>query len=292
MRRLILPALLLTLSIPGALTTVRAAQQRPTFVTNQQVTLLMKNGERRSGTLVYHNDSNFNLIANGEEKAYPVNDIALVDLSGGADPSTQELNQLPTSNDPPELQRHMVVLRDGTTVRGKLYTIKETSISFDNEQGQRRDFDLSNISRLYVSAPGARQLYASRLSQSNPVTGTAGQAPNGAIVVAAAQGWADTGRTVRRNDRLTFEATGEIHFGSGPDQVASAGGKGGDPSQPTLPVPQTGVGALIGRVGNGAPFSIGAGPTTVTMPANGRLFIGVNDRELSDNNGTFTVTIR
>jgi len=287
MRRLIVPALLLTL---GAFTAVVAAQQ-PTFVTNKQVTLLMKNGDRHSGTLVYHNDANFNLQANGQEKAYPVSEIALVDLSGGGQPSTQELNQLPTSNDPPELQRHMVVLNDGTTVRGKLYTIKENSISFDNEQGQRRDFDLSNISRLYVSAPGARQLYASQLSQGqNPVTGTTGQA-NGAIVLAASQGWADTGRTVRKNQRLTFETNGEIHFGSGADQVATPGGKGGDASQPTLPVPQSGVGALIGRINNGTPFPIGAGGT-VTMPAAGRLFIGVNDRELSDNSGTYMVTIR
>lgn len=286
MRRLIVPALLLTLS---TFTAVLAAQQ-PTFVTNKQVTLLMKNGERNSGTLVYHNDANFNLQANGQEKAYPVSEIALVDFSGGGQPSTQELNQLSTSNDPPELQRHMVVLNDGTTVRGKLYTIKETSISFDNEQGQRRDFDLSNIRRLYVSAPGARQLYASQLSQGNPITGTAGQA-NGAIVLAASQGWADTGRTVRRGQRVTFEVNGEIHFGSGPDQVATAGGKGGDASQPTLPVPQSGVGALIGRINNGAPFPIGAGGT-VAMPAAGRLFIGVNDRELSDNSGTYQVTIR
>jgi small nuclear ribonucleoprotein (snRNP)-like protein len=289
MRRLILPALLLTLTIPGTLTTVRA-EQRPTFVTNQQVTLVMKNGERQSGTLVYHNDANFNLMANGQEKAYPISDVAVVDFGGGSQPSGQELGQLPTSNDPPELQRHMVVLKDGTTVRGKMYTIKETAITFDTEQGQRKDFDISNISRMYVSAPGARQLFASQQSQAqNPVTGTTGM--SGAIVVNAAQGWADTGRTVRRNQRVTFETTGEIKFGSGPDQVASAGGKGGDPSQPTLPVPQTGVGALIGRINNGAPFMIGAGGV-VSMPANGRLFIGVNDNELSDNSGSYMVTIR
>jgi len=289
MRRLIVPALLLTLS--GAFTAVLAAQ-RPTFVTNKQVTLLMKSGERNSGTLVYHNDDKFNLMVNGEEKAYPVSDIALVDFTGNPQPPTEELTQLPTSSDPPELQRHLVVLNDGTAIKGKLYTIKENAITFDTEQGQRRDFDLSNIKRLYVSAPGARQLYASQISQpGNPITGTTGQV-NGAIMVNAAQGWADTGRTVRRGQRLTFEATGETQFGSGPDQRATPAGKGGDPSQPTLPVPSSGVGALIGRIGNGNPFPIGAGPTQVTMPANGRLFIGVNDRELSDNSGMYTVTIR
>jgi hypothetical protein len=291
MRRLILPALLLTLSTWGALTAVLAAQ-RPTFVTNRQVTLLMKNGERYSGTLVYHNDDKFNLLVNGEEKAYPVDQIALVDFTGGAQPQTRELTQLPTSNDPPELQRHMVVLRDGTALLGKLYTIKENAITFDTEQGQRRDFDLSNISRLYVSAPGARQLFASQIAQPNSVAGTTGQQPNGSIVVDASQGWTDTGRTVRKGQRLTFQTTGEIHFGLGAEQAASPHGKSGDASQATLPVPQMGVGGLIARVDNGTPFPIGSGPAAVTMPANGRLYVGVNDRELSDNSGTFVVTIR
>jgi len=292
MRRLIVPALLLTLSTWGAFSAALAAQ-RPTFVTNKQVTLLMKSGERNSGTLVYHNDDKFNLIVNGEEKAYPVSDIALVDFTGNPQPPTEELTQLPTSNDPPELQRHLVVLNDGSAIKGKLYTIKENAITFDTEQGQRRDFDLSNIKRLYVSAPGARQLYASQISSQNPITGTTGQVPTGGILVNASQGWTDTGRTVRRGQRLTFAATGEIHFGSGAEQTATPGGKGGDPSQSTLPAPGMGVGGLIARVGdNGNPFPIGAGPTQVTMPANGRLFIGVNDRELSDNSGTYVVTIR
>ena len=42
---------------------------------------------------------------------------------------------------------------------------------------------------------------------------------------------------------------------------------------------------------NGAPFPIGTSPQLVTMPANGRLYLGVNDDEFGDNSGAFAVTI-
>jgi len=45
---------------------------------------------------------------------------------------------------------------------------------------------------------------------------------------------------------------------------------------------------LIGRVGNGQPFAIGA-ETDVTMPASGRLYLGVNDDYVRDNTGDFIV---
>jgi len=52
------------------------------------------------------------------------------------------------------------------------------------------------------------------------------------------------------------------------------------------------VGALIARVGNGAPFAIGPNtPQPVTMPANGQLSLGVNDDQFADNSGTYSVTI-
>ena len=51
------------------------------------------------------------------------------------------------------------------------------------------------------------------------------------------------------------------------------------------------MGGLIGRVGTGAPFAIGSGSTPITMPAAGRLYLGVNDTNTSDNAGAFSVTV-
>ena len=51
------------------------------------------------------------------------------------------------------------------------------------------------------------------------------------------------------------------------------------------------VGGLIGRVGNSAPFPIGSNTQRIRMPADGTLMLGVNDQNLGDNSGYFTVTI-
>jgi hypothetical protein len=274
------------LTIMAAATMTVAAAQQPTFNTNKQVTLVMKNGDRHSGTLVYHNDANFNLIENGQEKAYPVEQMALVDFGSG-DPTAAEINQLPASRDPAELQRHMLVLSDGTALKGKLYTIKENALTFDTENGQRRDFELSNIKRMYVSAPGARELWASKTNESTGVAATTGSA--GSISVEGSRGWTDTGITVRRGQRVSFNTTGQVAFRSGGDATGPDGNFNED--RTGTPVPAAGVGALIGRVGNGAPFPIGANKQGIAMPAAGRLFLGINDANTGDNSGNYSVVI-
>lgn len=52
------------------------------------------------------------------------------------------------------------------------------------------------------------------------------------------------------------------------------------------------AGALIGRIGNGAPFAIGDQTAFLPLPADGQLFLAVNDDERGDNQGAFVVTLR
>jgi hypothetical protein len=59
-----------------------------------------------------------------------------------------------------------------------------------------------------------------------------------------------------------------------------------------FPVPALPVGTLIARIDGGRPFAIGGGTTSVTMPASGRLLLGVNDDHHADNAGAFRVAIR
>ena len=56
---------------------------------------------------------------------------------------------------------------------------------------------------------------------------------------------------------------------------------------PGYPLRNASVGTLIGRVGNSAPFVIGAATIPIPMPAEGRLYLGVNDDDYRDNSGTF-----
>jgi hypothetical protein len=57
-------------------------------------------------------------------------------------------------------------------------------------------------------------------------------------------------------------------------------------------MPRVLAGALIGRVGPVGIFGIGSQTTPLTMPADGRLFLGINDDEVADNTGEYTVDVR
>jgi hypothetical protein len=290
MRRVFHSALLAV--IATATVTVVAAAQRPVSNTNKQATLVMRTGERHTGTLVYHNDNNLNLIEGGQDKAYRIDDVAVLDFAGG-DPAAGELNQLPMSDSASDARRHMLALRDGRVVFGRMYTITPGAITFNTQNGHE-DFDLNNVSRMYVSPAASRQVYASVLSGAATV-GTGGQPapaplPAGGIQVDGARAWTDTGITVRRGDRIRFSASGQVAFRTGGGDMV---GPQGSPTElsPTAPVPALGVGALIGRVGTGAPFPIGANSQLMTMPANGKLYLGINDAGVSDNSGAFVVTV-
>jgi len=57
------------------------------------------------------------------------------------------------------------------------------------------------------------------------------------------------------------------------------------------PFPNAFAGALIGRVGNSAPFAIG-NAATLGMPASGQLYLGINDDQVADNHGAFIVKVQ
>ena len=109
------------------------------------------------------------------------------------------------------------------------------------------------------------------------------------IRVDATQPWTDTNLTVRKGDRLAFSTTGQIAIRQGGDMVGPDGAT--SDARTGVPLPSMGVGGLIGRVGNGAPFAIGGNAQAITMPLAGRLYLGVNDSGTSDNSGAFIVTI-
>jgi hypothetical protein len=123
----------------------------------------------------------------------------------------------------------------------------------------------------------------------NRATGTAGSG-QGTVQVNANQQWTSTGINVRAGDFQVFRASGRINFGQGATQ--NAGPDGNDSlKNNAYPVSAMPVGGLIGRVGNSAPFPIGSNTQPIRMPADGTLMLGVNDNELGDNSGFFSVAI-
>ncbi|OLE55586.1 MAG: hypothetical protein AUG51_02615 [Acidobacteria bacterium 13_1_20CM_3_53_8] len=106
----------------------------------------------------------------------------------------------------------------------------------------------------------------------------------------------DTGIDLRSGDQVAISATGSIVAGRRAGEVTPDGGRAGAGAIfGTYPVPNAGVGALIGyiRLTNGQasqPFLIGSNQT-FTTPVDGRLILLVNDDNYSDNSGQFTVRI-
>jgi hypothetical protein len=111
------------------------------------------------------------------------------------------------------------------------------------------------------------------------------------VVVPSNVVWTNTLINVTRGQRFRFEPSGEIRLSFNSADVARPSGTVATRLSGTAPIPATPVGALIGRVANGQPFAIGDTTNAVDMPANGRLFLGVNDDHAGDNSGNFVVKI-
>jgi len=111
------------------------------------------------------------------------------------------------------------------------------------------------------------------------------------VVVPSNVVWTNTRINVTRGQHLRFEPSGEIRLSFNGEDSARASGATKARHNDSAPIPSAPVGALIGRVGNGQPFSISDTTHALDMPANGRLFLGVNDDHVADNSGNFVVKI-
>lgn len=275
-RRLVIASLLVA-STAG----IASAQTRVTF--------LMRNGERIVGDMTYKGGSDYTI--NGRD--IPASQVAVIAFVPN-DPTPQEVNRIPTmDNNPSELERHVFVTRDGSMVFGKLYKFSPDGniITFDQREGGRPDVAASNMARIYINPAAARVVYGPILAALNPSSSGAAVGTSGASIrVPGNQQWVPTGVVVRRGETLRINATGEVMWT--PEQAdratpagALSGRKSGQP-----PAGNAAGGALIARVGNGQAFLIG-NQGSVRMPANGELFLGINDDVLADNTGDFFVTI-
>jgi hypothetical protein len=131
--------------------------------------------------------------------------------------------------------------------------------------------------------------------------GGAGSAPSQGrektVTVQANQAWTDTGIDVQPNMTFEITAEGTIDIGnrnrSDPD-----GNRDANVRTSSYPINDQGVGALIGKIryrdGRDSNLVFIGSRSTPTTEQNeyGRLFLGINDDFLRDNNGSYRVTIR
>jgi hypothetical protein len=175
-----------------------------------------------------------------------------------------------------------LVLRSGRRVDGDLVAVRGGTVEFEEAGGQTRRYDRSEVARIEL---GSESGYVDDRSS--------GGRPRGLrekyLSVAAATQWNDTGVDVRSGAEVYFQATGRVRWG--PDRQHGPAGEGGSHYNANRPIPGRPGGGLIGRVGSSDPFFIGDESGAIRVRGSGRLYLGVNDDYLQDNQGSFRVTI-
>lgn len=238
-------------------------------------TLTLRSGEKVSGEIIDLGGVGFTVRVSGNERQIAQNDVAVIDFSGGSMSDADWAKFTGTSQ---------IVLKSGQTIDGQLYDIGGTNplrLSIRTSSGER-ELSSNEVARIVMARPD------------NVATGTSGVAATpavpGAITVQGNQAWTSTGMTVRRGQTLSFTSTGQIQLSDDVNDLADANGAKNARYAANAPMRQVLAGALIGRIGNGAPFAIGN--QTITAPASGVLFLGVNDDNHADNKGNFQVVIK
>lgn len=272
--------LVLASSMALGLSTMAVAQDR--------VTIMLRSGETVNGRFDGVNQGLFHIdVSDTDERKIPLGQVAVVDLAGGATnlPET-ELREARGGS-------HVLVTRNGQLVRGQLVTVEGARVSgnedpatvvFRAEGGEERRIRMSEVTRLYLgNYPGAA-----------PSTGGGssggGSLPGGgrSFTVRGSDQWTDTGIDVRSGDQIYVDARGDIQLTRDAGSRTSANGSGRGSNN--YPVPGFAAGALIGKINDGRPFSVGAGGR-ITVPDSGRLWLGINDDDVSDNSGQFDVRV-
>jgi hypothetical protein len=110
------------------------------------------------------------------------------------------------------------------------------------------------------------------------------------VYVDARTEWTDTGIYVNQGDIIMLNAQGSVQMSDDGNDVAAPAGSRNGRLAANAPLPQDLAGALIGRIGNSAPFGVG-NLRQITAPATGQLFLGVNDDHLGDNRGGYRVRV-
>jgi hypothetical protein len=275
---------LLTVFVMCALWVVTPFAQGP-------VTVQLRDGSKIEGRIeeLTTDGTLFVRVSQHDQRRIPISSVALIDRVGGASglPDT-ELREAAGS-------QHLLLLSNGGSEKGQLVAIRggqgsaqegqPRTFVFTLADGRQQQFDLNQISRVYLGTYPFAAITggASTGSELDP-----GVSAPGALRIPANAGWVSTGMRVRRGETITFSTSGEVQLSTnGADRAQSAGATRNAAGSP---IPTVGAGALIGRIGNGAPFAIG-NQTSVPMPNAGLLYLAVNDDELGDNTGGFVVQL-
>lgn len=180
-------------------------------------------------------------------------------------------------------------LRDGRRVRGELVGYSNGTIEWREEGG---GFFGGRVVR--VDRDDVVRIDFDDVSDRGGSAFDADARPRGLrereVGVDARTAWTDTGIDLQGIQTVYFEAEGRVTWG--PGRRDGPKGENNSPRNDGRPMPSRPAAALIGRVGESNDvFLIGDETGPVRIPTSGRLYLGINDDFLTDNSGSFRVTV-
>jgi len=190
-----------------------------------------------------------------------------------------------------------LILRDGRRVEGTLLSVRDGVVEFEARRvgrlGGRERLRLGREDVVRIEFEDDRDARAGGFGGSRD-DGRGGGQPSGLrerdVRVSAREMWTDAGLAVRAGQTIYIDATGRVRWG--PDRQDGPAGERNSPRNDGRPIPSRPAAALIGRVGEGNDvFFIGDTTDGIRMRSDGRLYLGINDDFLEDNNGAFSVTV-
>ncbi|MEY4636336.1 MAG: hypothetical protein RJA55_2134 [Acidobacteriota bacterium] len=269
---------------------VLAVDAAPLFA-QEQVTIVRRNSERYSGRFedwVRQTDTIYVRVSPNDQRRVGLGDILVIDVGGNG-------TNLP-ANETQAAQgaEHILITRRGDVMTGRLVNIEggegsaqpnePRSVTFRTGSGEQR-LRFAEVARIYLGNY-PRPTAAAPAAPAPPAA-----VPEGSVRVPANQQWTATNMMIRRGDRVLFTPEGEIQLSGEADDKASANGSLKGRTAANAPMPAVLAGALIGRIGNGAPFAIGNQSVPLPMSGDGPLWLGINDDAAGDNSGALVVRI-
>jgi hypothetical protein len=191
------------------------------------------------------------------------------------------------------LSADTLVLKNGETIQGRLVSVRDNTIEFEGGRGWSSRvvrYDRDQVRRIEFDSYGNNTDNDYRPGGGRPGWGndTSGMREK-SVDVQARTGWNDTGITLRAGQQVRFEARGKVRWG--PGRSDGPEGEHNSPRNNGRPMPNRPGAALIGKVGDDAPFFIGSDSSPIRIRNSGTLYLGVNDDFLDDNSGWFQVTV-
>jgi hypothetical protein len=187
-----------------------------------------------------------------------------------------------------------LLLNNGREMRGKLVSVTGGMVTFTDEAGRRQRVNLNRVDQINIGDDTFNDVddssgYVYDRDRGRDRVNTNDRYGEQSFSVYADRQWTDTGMQIRAGEILRFIPSGEVAWG--PGRHDGPAGEVNSPYNQARPIPDRPGAALIGRIGNDT-FYIGEGSTSFRARTAGRLYLGINDDYVQDNQGHFQVTVQ